>query len=134
MNIQLIDNQIARCEGQIESLTERLPYADGGAYSQDKQRISELRTELAQWQELRAEVADCEEFRISSNIHQTNRELAEQQRDQLAVDLGVAAETLRRYETLHRAKNTEESNAKAELNAELAARFEATIAKSRGEQ
>lgn len=83
MNIQLIDNQIARCEGQIASLSEALPYADGGAYSQDKQRISELRTELAQWKEIRAEVAACEEFRISSNIHQANRELAEKQRDDL---------------------------------------------------
>ena len=94
MNIQLIDNQIARCEGQIESLTERLPYADGGAYSQDKQRISELRTELAQWQELRAEVAACEEFRISSNIHQTNRELAEQQSDKLLEAFGSARQLL----------------------------------------
>lgn len=83
MNIKLIDSQIARCEGQIESLSEGLAYADGGAYSQDKQRISELRTELAQWQELRAEVAACEEFRISSSIHQANRELAEKQRDDL---------------------------------------------------
>lgn len=47
-------------------------------------------------------------------------------------DLILAAETLRRYETLHRAKNTEESTAKAEVNAALAARFEATIAKAKG--
>lgn len=52
----------------------------------------------------------------------------------LLADLAAAAEILRRYEGYHRAKNTEESNAKAEVNAELAARFEATIAKARGEQ
>lgn len=47
-------------------------------------------------------------------------------------DLDVAAETLRHYEALHRAKNTGESTAKAEANAALAARFEATIAKAKG--
>lgn len=60
-----------------------------------------------------------------------NKKLAEQ-RDWLLVDLGVAAYTLRRYEKLHRAKNTDESTAKAEVNAELATRFEATIAKVQG--
>lgn len=48
----------------------------------------------------------------------------------LIADLIVAASTLRRYEQSHRAKGTEESNAKAEVNAELAARFEATIRKA----
>lgn len=48
-------------------------------------------------------------------------------------DLVDAAAQLRTYETLHRAKNTEESTAKAEVNAALAARFEATIASARGE-
>lgn len=50
--------------------------------------------------------------------------------EMLMVDLRVAAETLRKYEALHRAKGTEESTAKAEANAELAARFEATIKKA----
>lgn len=50
----------------------------------------------------------------------------------LMEDLRIAAQTLRRYEELHRAKNTEESTAKAEVNAELASRFEATIAKVEG--
>lgn len=49
--------------------------------------------------------------------------------DMLA-DLIEAAKTLRRYETLHRAKGTDESTAKAEVNAELASRFESTIAKA----
>jgi hypothetical protein len=49
--------------------------------------------------------------------------------DMLA-DLVEAAATLRRYETLHRAKGTDESTAKAEFNAALATRFEATIAKA----
>jgi len=49
---------------------------------------------------------------------------------ELLADLIEAAAILRRYEALHRAKNTEESTAKAEVNAGLAARFEATIAKA----
>lgn len=49
---------------------------------------------------------------------------------ELLGDLREAATTLRRYEALHRAKGTAESDAKAELNAALAARFEATIAKA----
>jgi hypothetical protein len=48
----------------------------------------------------------------------------------LLADLVDAAATLRRYETLHRAKGTAESTAKAEVNAALASRFEATIAKA----
>ena len=48
----------------------------------------------------------------------------------LLEDLQLAATTLRHYEKLHRAKNTEDSLAKAEVNAALAARFEATIAKA----
>jgi hypothetical protein len=51
----------------------------------------------------------------------------------LLSDLIEAAETLRKYECLHRAKNTEESTTKAEVNAALAGRFEKTIAKARGE-
>lgn len=45
----------------------------------------------------------------------------------LLADLQEAATTLRRYESLHRAKGSGESIAKAEVNAELAARFESTI-------
>lgn len=48
----------------------------------------------------------------------------------LLADLVEAARTLRRYEELHRAKGTDESIAKAEVNAELASRFESTIAKA----
>ena len=43
-------------------------------------------------------------------------------------DLVDAAAQLRKYETLHRAKGTEDSLAKAKVNAELASRFEQTIA------
>jgi hypothetical protein len=52
----------------------------------------------------------------------------ESQRDDLLADLREAAATLRRYEALHRAKGTDDSTAKAEVNAALASRFEATIA------
>ena len=43
-------------------------------------------------------------------------------------DLVDAAAQLRKYETLHRAKGTADSLAKAEVNAELASRFEQPIA------
>jgi hypothetical protein len=45
-------------------------------------------------------------------------------------DLTSAAAQLRKYETLHRAKGTADSLAKAEVNAELASRFEQTIAQA----
>jgi hypothetical protein len=48
----------------------------------------------------------------------------------LLADLREAAATLRRYEALHRAKGTDDSTEKAEVNAALASRFEATIAKA----
>lgn len=50
--------------------------------------------------------------------------------EELLADLQEAASTLRRYETLHRAKGTAESTEKAEVNAGLASRFEQTIAKA----
>lgn len=52
---------------------------------------------------------------------------------ELLADLIDAAAQLRTYEALHRAKGTDDSTAKAEVNAALAARFEATIARARGE-
>ena len=47
--------------------------------------------------------------------------------------LELAAETLRRYEGYHRAKQTPESFDKAVANQKLAMQFEAVIAKARGE-
>ena len=52
----------------------------------------------------------------------------------LLADLIVATETLRHYETLHRAKGTTDSDAKAEANAALAGRFEATIFRATGDK
>ena len=59
--------------------------------------------------------------------------------ESMLADLSVAATTLRRYEALHRAKAEAasacaaiDSLKKAEANAELAARFEATIAMATG--
>ncbi|KPA95404.1 hypothetical protein [Pseudomonas asplenii] len=46
----------------------------------------------------------------------------------LLADLAEAAAQLRKYEALHRAKGTADSLTKAEVNAELASRFEQTIA------
>jgi hypothetical protein len=47
-------------------------------------------------------------------------------------DLLEAAKTLRKYEALHRAKGTTESDVKAAANAEMAQRFEQTIARAIG--
>lgn len=68
-------------------------------------------------------------FSISGCISTADARLMTAAPDLLA-DLSEAAATLRRYEALHRAKGTAESTAKAEVNAELATRFEATIAKA----
>lgn len=51
----------------------------------------------------------------------------------LLSDLRIAAHTLRRYEELHRAKGTAESDLKAQANAALAAAFEETIRIAEGE-
>lgn len=48
----LINRQIAACESYIRNFEEGLPYADGLAYSQDKDRIRVLREELRQWREI----------------------------------------------------------------------------------
>jgi hypothetical protein len=45
----------------------------------------------------------------------------------LLSDLKAAAQLLREYEAHHRAKNTEDSLTKADVNAQMAARFEAAI-------
>lgn len=70
-------------------------------------------------------VADQIEQRRALTIAATDRA-------DLLDDLRTAAATLRRYEGLHRAKGTAESTEKAEVNAALAARFEATLAKAGG--
>ncbi|MGE8045191.1 hypothetical protein ACQKO6_13380 [Pseudomonas monteilii] len=63
-------------------------------------------------------------------LEESRADIAEQDRDDLLGDLREAATTLRRYETLHRAKGTPDSLAKAQVNADLASRFEQTIAKA----
>ena len=60
---------------------------------------------------------------------QANARLIAKAPDLLA-DLMDAAAQLRKYETLHRAKGTTDSLAKAEVNADLASRFEHTIAQA----
>lgn len=54
MHSALIERQIAACESYIRNFESGLPYADGPAYSQDKQRISELRKEVKAWREILA--------------------------------------------------------------------------------
>lgn len=56
----------------------------------------------------------------------------EADQSRMLADLTEAAAQLRKYETLHRAKGTPDSREKAEVNAALAARFEATIAAAVG--
>lgn len=73
-------------------------------------------------------IGDHTERRTSGN-ELANAKLIAAAPDLLA-DLREAVATLRRYEALHRAKGTDDSTAKAEVNAALAARFEATIAKA----
>lgn len=50
--------------------------------------------------------------------------------EELLADLKVAAAQFRHYEELHRAKGTEDSFKKAEVNNQLATRFEVTIKKA----
>lgn len=52
MKTVLINRQIAACETYIRNFEYGLPYADGPAYYQDKQRIRELRAELDVWREI----------------------------------------------------------------------------------
>lgn len=70
-------------------------------------------------------------FKASAALEQANARLIAQAPTLLA-DLTDAAAQLRKYETLHRAKGTPDSLEKAEVNAALAARFEATIAAAVG--
>jgi predicted small metal-binding protein len=62
--------------------------------------------------------------------HLENEDNQEQIEEQLVELIKVVI----RYEALHRAKGTADSEAKEEINAELATRFEATLAKSRGDK
>ncbi|WP_099431075.1 hypothetical protein [Pseudomonas mosselii] len=64
---------------------------------------------------------------LSMDLRRANARLIAQAPNLLA-DLVEAVAQLRKYETLHRAKGTAESLAKAEVNVELASRFEQTIA------
>lgn len=52
MKTVLIKRQIAACESFIKNFEDGLPYADGPAYGQDKQRIRELRAEAEVWREI----------------------------------------------------------------------------------
>lgn len=45
----LIKRQIAACESYIKNFEDGLPYADGPAYGQDKDRLKLLREELKHW-------------------------------------------------------------------------------------
>lgn len=82
-----------------------------------------------------ADCGDCLTFteigpaELSRDLRRANAKLIAAAPD-LLVDLIDAAGQLRQYELLHRAKGTADSLAKAEVNANLAARFEQTIAKA----
>jgi hypothetical protein len=53
-----IERAIASTRAAIKSLQEGLPYADHGAYGQDRQRIRKLRQELASLKNKEADNAD----------------------------------------------------------------------------
>lgn len=95
----------------------------------DKQRVN-MRRLAACWNACDGiETEELEHIADTGGMLGPRQDVARiaEQRDQLLVDLIEAAATLRRYEVLHRAKGTPDSDAKAEVNAALAARFEATI-------
>lgn len=48
----LIKRQIATCESFIKNFEDGLPYADGPAFRQDKDRIRELNAEREQWERI----------------------------------------------------------------------------------
>lgn len=74
-----------------------------------------------------SEITICEQINRMGNAHLIAAA------PELLEALELAAETLRRYEGYHRAKQTQESLDKAIANQQLAMRFEAVIAKARGE-
>lgn len=47
MSEKLIEERAKALKARIDDLVERLPYADGQAYYEDKRRIEALRAELA---------------------------------------------------------------------------------------
>jgi len=53
-----IERAIASTRAAIKSLQEGLPYADHGAYGQDRERIRKLRQELAGLKNKEADNAD----------------------------------------------------------------------------
>jgi hypothetical protein len=60
MKAVLIKRQIAACESFIRNFQDGLPYADGPAYGQDKQRIRELENEAKVWREILEQVTKGE--------------------------------------------------------------------------
>lgn len=52
MKSALIKRQIAACESYIRNFEAGLPFADGPAYGQDKQRIRQLQDEAKAWREI----------------------------------------------------------------------------------
>jgi len=54
MNKTPLDEKIRQIENSILYLVKALPYADHGAYQQDKERIASLKGELSYWEGLRA--------------------------------------------------------------------------------
>lgn len=55
----LIKRQIATCESFIKNFQDGLPYADGPAFHQDKDRIRQLRLEREQWEQILSIVTEA---------------------------------------------------------------------------
>ena len=49
MHEQLITRQIRACEVRAEYIRSGLPFADGPAYSQDRDRLKDALSEAAAW-------------------------------------------------------------------------------------
>lgn len=78
--------------------------------------------------EIEAQLCECQVgWETGTRAIARNAEL-EADAKRLRTDLRVAAQTLRRYESLHLSKGTQDSLEKARVNAELASRFEHTLA------
>jgi hypothetical protein len=52
MHRQLIERQINACDAHARHIEELLPFADHGAYTQDRDRIRQLRREADAWREI----------------------------------------------------------------------------------
>lgn len=61
--MKIVISQIEMIEARIKRMEEDLKYADGGAYSQDKERIRQAREELVQWLKVKQQLDELESLK-----------------------------------------------------------------------